>query len=266
MRRALGRQNSRTIPGQRELLLFAFCTFVLLIGFALAARAATAVTFFSVAQQSSPSPEHHSRHDSLGQQLVRETREAAGEDDTEQFKHSSSVVWVAKVTGLDLEHAYILCVILNFVVIAIAIIWISKKHLPGAFRNRTASIQKAMEEARKASEDANRRLAEIEARLSKLDAEIAGMRAQAEEDAAAEEHRIEAAAADDARKIVESAQQEIAAAAKSARRELKEYAANLAVSLAKKQIRVDAPTDQVLVRHFAQQLSADGGEKRKGGQ
>ncbi len=266
MRPARGRRNFRTIPVQRKLLLFAFCTFAVLTGFALAARAATAVTFFSVAHQSSPSPEHHSRHDSLGQQLVRETREAAGEDDTEQFKHSPSVVWVAKVTGLDLEHAYILCVILNFVVIAIAIFWISKKYLPGLFRNRTASIQKAMEEARKASEDANRRLAEIEARLSKLDTEIAGMRAQAEQEAAAEEHRIKTAAEEDARKIVESAQQEIAAAAKSARRELKEYAANLAVSLAKKQIRVDAPTDQVLVRYFAQQLSADGGETRKGGQ
>jgi len=266
MRRARDSQNFRTIPSQRKLLLFVFCTFVLLTGFAVASRAATAVTFFSVAQQSSPSPEHHSRHDSLGQQLVRETREAAGEDDTEQFKHSPSVVWVAKKTGLDLEHAYILCVILNFVVIAIAIFWMSRKYLPVLFRNRTASIQKAMEEARKASEDANRRLAEIETRLSKLDAEIAGMRAQAEEDAAAEEHRIEAAAAEDARKIVESAQQEIAAAAKSARRELKEYAANLAVSLAKKQIHVDAPTDQVLVRYFAQQLSADGGETRKGGQ
>jgi F-type H+-transporting ATPase subunit b len=260
MRRARG-QNFRTIPGQRKLLLFAFCTFVVLTGFALASRA-KAGTF----QQSRPSPQRNSRHDSLGQQLVRETREAAGEDDTEQFKHSPSVVWVAKVTGLDLEHAYILCVILNFVVIAIAIFWMSRKYLPGLFRNRTASIQKAMEEARKASEDANRRLAEIEARLSKLDAEIAGMRAQAEQEAAAEEHRIEAAAAEDARKIVESAQQEIAAAAKSARRELKEYAANLAVSLAKKQIHVDAPTDQVLVRYFAQQLSADGGDTRKGGQ
>jgi len=65
---------------------------------------------------------------------------------------------------------------------------------------------------------------------------------------------------------VNDAQQEIAAAAKAARRELTAYAADLAVGLAQKQIRVDAPTDQVLVRHFAQQLSADGGEKRKGGQ
>ena len=232
MRRAGGRTSFRAIRSQRTLLLCR--TLVLLAWFAVTAQAATAATLISAAQQASPSPQHHSGQNSLGQQLVKETREAAGEDDAEQFKHSPSVVWVAKVTGMDLEHAYIACVILNFVVIAIAIFWMSKKYLPGLFRNRTASIQKAMEEARKASEDANRRLAEIEARLSKLDAEIAGMRAQAEEEAVAEEQRIKAAAAEDARKIVESAQQEIAAAAKSARRELKEYAANLAVSLANK--------------------------------
>ena len=72
------------------------------------------------------------------------------------------------------------------------------------------------------------------------------------------------AAEEDARKIVESAEQEIAAAAKSARRELKAFAADLAVSLAKRQIHVDTSTDQALLRSFAQQLSANGGEDAKG--
>jgi F-type H+-transporting ATPase subunit b len=156
-------------------------------------------------------------------------------------------------------------VLLNFVIIAAAIFWLSKKNLPGLFRNRTASIQKAMEEARKASDDANRRLAEIEARLSKLDSEIGGMRAAAEKEAAAEEERIRISAAEDARKIVDSAEQEITAAAKSARRELKAFAAELAVSLATKQMHVDPATDQALLRNFAQQLSANGDQLRKDG-
>ena len=124
-----------------------------------------------------------------------------------------------------------------------------------------------MQEARKASEEANRRLGDIETRLSRLDSEIVGMRATAENDAVAEEARIKAAAAEDARKIVESAEQEIAAAAKLARRELTNFAANLAVSLAAKQIKVDAATDQALVRGFAQELSsqnANGGEPKTG--
>lgn len=208
-----------------------------------------------------PQPNHQP---GVGQQLVRESREAAGEDDNDKLKHSSSVQMISRLTGLDLESAYWLCVALNFAVIAGVIFWFSKKNLPNAFRNRTASIQKAMEEARKASEDANRRLGDIESRLSRLDAEVAEMRASAEKDAAAEEERIKAAAAEDARKIIASAELEIAAAAKSARRELTAYAADLAVALARKQIQVDAATDQALVRSFAQHIAATG-DVPKGG-
>jgi F-type H+-transporting ATPase subunit b len=183
---------------------------------------------------------------------------AAGEDEQAEFKHSASVQLIARLTGLGLEHAYWLATIINFVVIAGLIVWSGKKYLPAIFRNRTASIQKAMQEARQASEDANRRLSEIETRLARLDSEISAMRVSAEKEAAAEEERIKAAAAEDARKIVQSAEQEIAAAAKLARRELTSYAADLAVSLAKRQIKVDPDTDQALVRTFAQELSANG--------
>jgi len=194
-----------------------------------------------------------------GAEQAKESREAEGEVEQTQFKHSASVQLVARLTGLSLEHAYRLCVLLNFAVIAGTIVYFSKRNLPGVFRGRTASIQKAMQEARQASDEANRRLAEIEARLSRLDAEIGGMQEAAEKEAAAEEARIKAAAAEDARKIVESAEQEISAAAKSARRELTAYAANLAVTLAAKQIKVDAATDQALVREFAQELSPKAG-------
>jgi len=263
MRLARTQENLRT-AGRRPRFLLLFLTATFLLTFcAWAGRAAAQQP--SSPGKSQPQSSDSSAQRSLGQQLVKETREAAGEDDQSQFKHSSSVVWVAKITGMDLEHAYLVCVLLNFAVIAVAIFWLSKKNLPGLFRNRTASIQSAMEEARKTSEDANRRLSEIEARLSRLDIEIGGMRAAAEKEAAAEEQRIKAAAEEDARKIVQSAEQEIAAAAKAARRELTAYAADLAVSLAKKQIHVDVATDQALLSSFGQQLSANGGETRKGG-
>jgi len=263
--RSVQAERNLQAAGYRQNFLsrFAFAT-VLLTWFALAGQAAARADYFSGMsyQQSSDSSGRNSK---LSQQLVKEPRKAAGEDDQSQFKQSPSVQLVAKLTGLNLEHAYWVCVLLNFVVIAAAIFWLSKKNLPGLFRNRTASIQNAMEEARKASEDANRRLAEIETRLSRLDVEIGGMRAAAEKEAAAEDQRMKAAAIEDARKIVESAEQEIATAAKSARRELTAYAADLAVSLAKQQIHVDATTDQALLSSFAQQLSANGGETRKGG-
>jgi len=190
------------------------------------------------------------------QELAHETREAAGEekDETAEFKQSASVQAIARLTGLSVNHAFLVSNLLNFAVIAALIIWAGRKFLPGMFRARTAAIQKAMQEAQKASDEARRRLAEIESRLMKLDVEIGMMRDAAEKDAAAEEARIQAATQEEARKTVESAEQEIAAAAKSARRELTAYAADLAVALAQKQIRVDAATDQRLVRNFAGEL------------
>lgn len=181
--------------------------------------------------------------------------ENSGNDENAQFKHSASVQLLSRITGLSLEGAYWLAVIINFAIVAGVIAWASKKNLPAMFRNRTGSIQKAIEEARKASEDANRRLSEVESRLSRLGDEINQMRAVSEKEAVAEEERIKAAAAEDAKRITESASQEISAATKAARHELTQHAAELAVSLAAKQIRVDAATDEALVRRFARQIS-----------
>ena len=201
-----------------------------------------------------------------GRQLVHESNEAAGEekDEMAEFKQSASVRIVKKLTGLSLQQSYWLCMVLNFVVIAAAIVWAARKYLPGMFRDRSAAIQKAMQEAQMASEEARRRLADIESRLMKLDGEIGMMRDMAEKEGAAEEARIQAAAAEDARKIVASAEQEIAAAAKAARRQLTAYAADLAVGLARKQIHVDAATDQALVRNFSQELGASSDDSGKG--
>lgn len=218
------------------------------------------------AAQQAPPPQQQNSDDSakkpgFGQELARDTREAAGEDKEEKddktvFKQSGSVRFIAKKLGVSVETASLLSFLFNFAVIAGIILWAAGKHLPAAFRGRTNAIQKSMQEAQKASEEAKRKLAEIEARLAKLDVEIGAMRDHAEKDAAAEESRIHAATQEDARKIVETAQQEIAAAAKTARRALTAYAADLAVGLAQKQIHVDAATDESLVRNFAADLGS----------
>jgi F-type H+-transporting ATPase subunit b len=188
---------------------------------------------------------------------------SSSEDETAQFKHSASVKLISKLTGLSLDGAYWLAVGINFAIVVGVIAWASKKNLPAMFRNRTATIQKSLEEARRASEDANRRLSDIESRLGRLDQEIADMRTAGEKEAVAEEERIKAATAEDARRILESAQQEIAAAAKAARRDLTAFTADLAVSLATKQIKVDNSTDRFLVRRFAGQISDDSASGKK---
>jgi len=200
-----------------------------------------------------------------GGQLARQSNEAAGEgkDEMAEFKESASVRLIGRITGLNLQQSYWLSVVLNFLVIAAVMVWAGLKFLPKMFRDRSEAIQKAMQEAQMASEEARRRLADIESRLMKLDVEIGMMRDAAEKEGAAEEVRIQAAAEEDARKIVVSAEQEIAAAAKAARRQLTAYAGDLAVGLARKQMHIDAATDQALVRNFARQLDA-GDDSGKG--
>jgi F-type H+-transporting ATPase subunit b len=223
------------------------------------------------AQEGPAADKTHTRDDAArvtpGRELVHESREAAGQekDEMDEFKHSGSVQLISRLTGLNLQQSYWLSLVLNFAVIAGVILWAGRKYLPGIFRDRTAAIQKAMQEAQKASEEARRKLAEIESRLQKLDVEIGMMRNAAEKEGAAEEARIQAGAQEDARKIVILAEQEIAAAVKAARRQLTAHAADLAVGLAQKQIHIDAATDQVLVRNFAAELGSAADKNGKDG-
>jgi F-type H+-transporting ATPase subunit b len=213
-----------------------------------------------------PSPNQKNSKDARvtpGREMVHASNESVGreegggkeeKDEMEEFKHSASVQAIHRITGLSVEQSYWASYAFNFVVIAALIIWAGRKFLPGILRDRTAAIQKAMQEAQKASEEARRRLAEIESRLQKLDVEIGRMRDSAEKEGEAEEARIKAAAEEDAQKIVAMAEQEIVATVRAARRQLTAHAADLAVGLAQKQIHVDPATDQALVRNFAGQL------------
>lgn len=188
------------------------------------------------------------------------TGEAQGKagEESNPVRHSPAVGWIARKTGLTLDQAYWLCIGINFGAVFIFIAVMLRKKLPGYFTGRTAAIQKGIEEARQMSQEARQRLAEVEGRLSRLDADIAAMRSEAEENARAEERRIQAASEEERRRIVSSAEQEISMAANAARRDLKSYAAGLAVDLAEKKIHVGKETDEALVHKFTVDLRKDG--------
>jgi F-type H+-transporting ATPase subunit b len=210
-------------------------------------------TVSGVAQTHTPAGEKAAPHQNtevinpdtaVDKELASRSEEAGGEENA-QFKQSKAVKWISHLVGISPEAGYWVFVFINFAIVAGFIYWASHTNLAQAFRTRTATIQKGIEEARRASAEANARLEQIQGRLSKLDSEVAEIRAAAEADFSAEQERIKRAA-------------EIAAAAKNARRELRTYAAELAVELAKKNIKVDAQTDAALVRDFVSQLGKDG--------
>ena len=160
--------------------------------------------------------------------------------------------------GIGPKASFSISIAFNFIALFGFFYVLMKSKVPQMFRERTAAIQKGIREAQESSADAARRLSDIETRLSKLGAEVEKMRAAAEGEAAAEEGRIRQAAEDDKKKVVEAAEAEIDAIARNARRELKGFAASLAVDLAAQRMHVDEATDQSLVREFASQLGKDG--------
>jgi F-type H+-transporting ATPase subunit b len=205
-------------------------------------------------QQGSQNPDT-----ATGEELTGAAAGEAGEkEENTQFKYSKSVVWMGHLVGLGPRASYLVYWFLNFVLVVLFFVLLFRSSVPQMFRDRTQAIQKGIREAQAASAEAARRLSDIEARLAKLDTEVAEIRTSAEREAAAEEARILQAAEEDKRKVLESVETEIGAIARNARRELKTYAATLAVDLASRKIKVDEPTDQALLREFVGQLGKDG--------
>jgi F-type H+-transporting ATPase subunit b len=177
----------------------------------------------------------------------------------QQMKMSASVKALGKLLGIqDPRTAYWVFWILNAAILGFLLHMFIGRKLPGMFRNRTSAIQRGIEEARKASAEASGRLTAIEARLSALDNEIASMRTNAEQEGRAEAERLRAATEEEKRSILASAEQEIAAAANIARRDLKNYAAELAVQLAEKRIIVSESDDRAILQNFSRNLGNGG--------
>ena len=192
-------------------------------------------------------PSSNDANEGIGEILARTTEQAA--HSAEKWGHA---------LGVGPKASFTISIAFNFIALFAFCYVLIKSKVPQAFRERTLTIQKGIRDAEAASADAARRLSDIEARLSKLDAEVAEIRTSAEREAAAEEERIRKAAEEDKQKVVAAAETEIDAIARNARRELKGYAASLAVDLAAQRLRVDESTDHALVREFAEQLGKDG--------
>ncbi|HEX8799355.1 MAG TPA: ATP synthase F0 subunit B [Terriglobales bacterium] len=210
------------------------------------------------AQQAQPVNPDTAASRELATESEKAVNAAEGHEEYSEFKYSNMVARLGRAIGIDAHGMYWVSLVINFAILALFFWMLLRSRLPQMFRDRTTAIQKALKEAHDASADASRRLADIETRLSKLDAEVADIRATAEREAAAEEERIRASAEEDKHKVVEAAESEIAAIARSARHDLKGFAASLAVDIAAHKIKVDDNTDQALVRQFVDHLGKDG--------
>jgi F-type H+-transporting ATPase subunit b len=183
------------------------------------------------------------------------------ESETAAFRHSPVVQKLASILHLPIETAAKLFEFINFGILAFSILYFVVKFLPGVFRNRKAALQKQLVDARSATDVANDRLNGVEQRLARLDQDIDAIRKQVEQDASQDEARIKAALEEERLRIVESAGHEIEAAGAAAQRELKRFAAELAIERATGQLSLTPETDRKLVQNFARGL----GNNNQGG-
>ncbi len=183
-----------------------------------------------------------------------------GEEEA-QYRHSTSVTTLGGWFHLDQEPAARLFEWLNFAVMAGVILFVAGKYLPKTFRTNREQIRGQLVEARIATEHAKEQLDEIEKRLAKLDEEVAAIRRQAEKESVDDEARIKASIAAERDRIVAASTRDIAAAANTAQRELKRFAAELAMDRAAQRLELTADDDRALVQEFSQSLGARNGGK-----
>jgi len=144
----------------------------------------------------------------------------------------------------------------NFAILAVGLGYLMAKTLPAVFTSRSTEIHKGISESQQMKQDAERRSAEMDARLSALGADIERFRAQSAAEMQQEGDRIGRETAAQIKKIEQQAAGEIESVGKSVRRQLKEYAAELALGLAEERLRtrMDGATESALVDGFVRDL------------
>jgi F0F1-type ATP synthase membrane subunit b/b' len=146
--------------------------------------------------------------------------------------------------------------LLNFGILVGALVYFLKAPIGTYLAGRSTQIRQDLVAAAELRRTATAQLEQIQQKLGALPAELAALKARGEEDVQAEKIRMAQAAAAERERLVEQTRREIDMRLRLARRELTEYAAQLAVAVAQERItRTITPDDQLrLVDRYATQL------------
>jgi len=171
---------------------------------------------------------------------------------------------IARILHLKLDTAVTLLLAINFAIIFFLIAIPLSRLMPRIIRKRSQTLSHDLKTAREATAEAQSRLSAVEAKLAGLGEEMQKFRAQVEQDSLEDEKRIKAALGEESARIVAAAEQEISVAAAQVRRGLRDFAADLAIDQASRQLAMTPETDRALISEFVAGVAADA--SRKGGQ
>ncbi len=184
-------------------------------------------------------------------------------NDNDEFRHAPIVKAMAGMTHVGTEAMAQIFEDLNSLILIGLILYFVLKVLPKAFRGRSEGIQNQLTEARAATEAANRRLSAVEAKLARLGEDIDQIRRQTESDLLEDEKRIKQSLEEERSRIVKSAEQEIDSAGAAAQRELKRFAASLAIDKAVQRIQLSPESDKALIERFGKDLVSQFGKREQ---
>ena len=153
-----------------------------------------------------------------------------------------AAVWAASEGGhesgglISLDKSLIVQAI-NFLILLFILQRLLYKPFLAKMGERTAAIQKSLDEAQAARAEATRQQEENETRLRAAHAEAAAIRAQAMKEASEEQKRLVESARAESQRLVESAKAQMDADVRRAREELRREVADLATAVAEKLVR-----------------------------
>ena len=225
--------------------------------FAVFAAALALVPFRASAQASNAAPANSTAasapsSDSAGTPPHKEEAEQE-----QELLHAPVVQSLARMLHLNLETTITLLLAINFAIIFFAIAIPLVRIMPRIIRKRSQTLSQDLQTARAATADAQSRLSAVEAKLAGLGQEMEKFRAQVEQDSLEDEKRIKAALSEESTRIVAAAEQEISVAAAQIRRGLRDFAADLAIDQASRQLALTPETDQALIAEFVSGVAAD---------
>jgi F-type H+-transporting ATPase subunit b len=218
---------------------------------------------------SAPGNKNAAQPVSTGSEAAKPKQEKSEQEENNVYRHAPVVQTIARMIHLDLETTARLFEGINFLIIVLAIGIPLFRALPKTLRKRSEKVRTDIDSARKATDDAKVRLSAIEEKLSGLDKEISRIRAQVKEDSEKDEERIKAAAAEESSRIIAAAELEIDSSALQAQRNLRRFAADLAIEQAAKQLVLTPENDRALIAEFLSDSAlygAPGNGAKQGGQ
>ncbi len=183
------------------------------------------------------------------------------EEQEQDLLHAPVVQSLARLLHLDLDTTIFLLLGINFAIIFFAIVIPIGRLMPKILHKRKETLSLDLKTAREATADAQARLSAIEAKLAGLGAEMEKFRAQIEQESLEDEKRIKASLSEESARIVAAAEQEIGVAAAQVRRDLRDFAADLAIDQATRQLKLTPETDRAIIAEFVAGVAADGPHK-----